>query len=1368
MSIRIKLLLGMFFIVFIPVLFISEASYFNTKQQLEKTLLTALETVTKLKADKIELFFDGMCSDLAIIQNSPNTKHNLFVLNRFIEDRTHPDFLTATDSLNQSLKAFTVAKGFIDVVLLNSAGVVIYTTGNSEKFQNIGHSIQYLSDAFLAQSRSDIVLSRVISDPRPGHSSMMVAAGSLQDDEGHFIGFVLLALDMEEIYTLIQDRTGIGRTGETLIARKDDDQVLFLSPFRHEPKTGYSKQIKVDQKVAIPMQEAIQGRKGSGIALDYRGKEVISAWTYVPRLAWGLVTKIDTDEAFASIAKSRNISTILILLTLALISVFIVWLARSITAPIIALQHGVRFFGEGNLEYRLSINSKDEIGELGQAFNSMADSLAESYRNLEKKVRERTEDLEKSRIAALTSMDAAKEEKSRAEKALASLKESSQTLRELFLALDQSPICVYITDFQGKIKYINPKFIEVTGYSKEEAIGQSPRILTSNQHPDEFFQNLWETITSGNTWQGEISNKRKDAQVYWANTSISPITNEQGEISDFVAIMEDVTEKKQINNDLNLQVKELAKAKSSMLNIMEDLAVANQEAEVATKAKSDFLANMSHEIRTPMNAIIGLSYLTLRTNLTPKQQDYVGKIQSSANALLGVINDVLDFSKIEAGKLNLESVEFQLKDVLNSVSTLITQKAEEKGLEVILSTPQNIPMALVGDPLRLGQVLTNLAVNAVKFTETGEVLISVDAVKERPEKITLRFSVRDTGIGMSEKQVDKLFQAFSQADTSTTRKYGGTGLGLSISKQLVALMGGEMTVQSVEGEGSLFCFTVVLGVQPEQKQEKHLVYPPISGLKTLIADGNKTALKVLQEILESFKLNVTAVSSGEACLAELNQASEEDLPFDLILIDSSMPVLNGFEVFRRVIQDKIPKEKAIFIMIPDYGRGNIRQQDKQIGLPQFLPKPVTPSTLLNTFTRLFSSETGDTTTSETDTGLDLVYLQPLQGARILLVEDNAINQQVAQAILQRVGLLVEIAGNGKEALGMLEENQYDAILMDIQMPVLDGKAATREIRKRELSAISNPPVTDECSPSKAKTPTPIIAMTAHAMTGAREKSLAAGMNDHITKPIEPEELYTCLLRWIKPKSDGQTPAVSIQGSGGIAENKKPADAAPLDFPQSISGIDLEAGLKRMLGNKKLYLKLLRDFQQDSEHFSEQVLAALDNKDMETAQRLVHTLKGVSGNLGMISLQEKALVLESAIMEQPKNLKVQLNNTRDELQAVLEALRRALPAEQDRVPKEADSGESFDVNFLTQKMKELGKLLEQSDMDAEEVFLEIRTALSADYPEQTSQLALLLDSLDFKQALKLLQEIETATDAESLFANALKPYGTVTKTKLGEK
>lgn len=679
-----------------------------------------------------------------------------------------------------------------------------------------------------------------------------------------------------------------------------------------------------------------------------------------------------------------------------------------------------------------------------------------------------------------------------------------------------------------------------------------------------------------------------DGRVVWIHALAYIERDENGKATDMYGVTQDITESKLLESELR---------------------IASEKAEEATRAKSDFLANMSHEIRTPMNAIIGMSHLAMKTELSSKQHNYVSKIQSSAHALLGLINDILDFSKIEAGKLDMEEVDFYLDEVLDSLSTLVTLKAQEKGLEVLFSVDGDVPLSLVGDPLRLGQILTNLSNNAVKFTKQGEIIVSIRLVKKEKDRAELQFSVKDTGIGLTKEQIGKLFKEFSQADSSTTRKYGGTGLGLTISKRLVEMMNGEIWVESEPGKGASFIFTACFKARPDEIRKKLSLSEDLQGMRVLVIDDNESARDILKNALESLSLEVRMASSGSEGITKVEGADEER-PFNLIIMDWQMPEMNGIRTSE--IIKKHPKLKHIpkIIMLTAYGREEVIRQAKDAGLDGFLVKPMNPSLLLETIMEVFrenpAMEMGSITSEASQEEKDFVTIR---GAKILLVEDNEINQEIAYEILEQAGFKIEIANNGKEAVNMVTQSEYDCVLMDCQMPIMDGYEATRAIRKEErFSSL------------------PIVAMTANAMQGDREKCIEAGMNDHVSKPINTNQLYAALLKWIPEDPNRKAVAPSSENSIVIEEGPWPA----------LAGIDIPAGLAIVGGNEKLYRKLLIRFYQDNISTITNIQKALESGNAKLAERLTHTAKGVAANIGAKELAAAAEPLELAIGKNQKD------------------------------------------------------------------------------------------------------------------------------------
>ncbi len=663
--------------------------------------------------------------------------------------------------------------------------------------------------------------------------------------------------------------------------------------------------------------------------------------------------------------------------------------------------------------------------------------------------------------------------------------------------------------------------------------------------------------------------------------------------------------------DLQNQIGELGKARKAMLNILEDLDEARQEADAAAKAKADFLANMSHEIRTPMNAIIGFSGLAIKTDLNRKQRDYIQKIQQSGQHLLGIINDILDFSKIEAGKLSVEHTEFELEKVLDNVSNLISEKTSAKGLELVFHVEKGTPKYLVGDPLRLGQILVNYSNNAVKFTEQGEIVISINVVEETDNDGLFRFAVRDTGIGLTEEQIGKLFQSFQQADTSTSRKYGGTGLGLAISKKLATLMGGDVGVDSDYGKGSTFWFTARLG-KGIAKARQFVPDPDLRGRRILVVDDNEMNRIVLVEMLTGMTFSVKDVASGKAALEEIRLGADAGNPYDVILLDWRMPGMDGIETAKAIRELPISPMPQM-VMVTAYGREEVLKEAALAGLEDVLIKPVSASTMFDTLVHVLGGKRDEQRDQDQQTTPLIENLNTIKGSSILLVEDNEFNQQIACELLAEAGFKVDVAENGRKSIEMLDKRPYDIVLMDMQMPVMDGTTATRELRKDERFK-----------------DLPIVAMTANVMEADIEKCREAGMWDHIGKPIDPDELFGKLLKWVKPRrieATQTTTATPLKET----EKEEPKPAKQDDLPE-IQGLDINLGLKRVMGKKTFYLDMLRKYIDNQGQAPMLIRQSLDEDDYGTAERLAHTAKGVSGNIGATQVQEIAAALEKAIRE----------------------------------------------------------------------------------------------------------------------------------------
>jgi two-component system sensor histidine kinase/response regulator len=904
-------------------------------------------------------------------------------------------------------------------------------------------------------------------------------------------------------------------------------------------------------------------------------------------------------------------------------------------------------------------------------------------------------------------------------------KSTNDQLRKLSLAVEQSPESIVITNRLGEIEYVNNAFLLATGYSRSEIIGVNTRILNSGKTPPETYLALWDALSHGLSWKGLFHNRRKDGSEYVEFAIITPLREPDGSVSHYVAVKEDITNKKQQGEELDhyrkhleelvaertealsaaaahtrliidssaegiLQLDEtgrialvnpaacrmLGYAPTALLGrnvhrsihcppdapasdtpcslgvamrtgqtLREDaetfwradghplsVTVAihpmlkgaavigtvmsfsdntqRQAAEKASEAarvaaerlaltRSEFLANMSHEIRTPINAVLGFAYLCLKLDLQPRERDYLSKIHSASESLLGIVNDILDVSKMEAGKLEMESVPFSLDDVLHRVSSLFNLKARAKGVELVVAAVPEVPERLLGDPLRLGQVLINLMSNALKFTERGEIRLIVELANATADTVSLRFEVRDTGLGMTPEQRAGLFTAFTQADSSTTRKYGGTGLGLVISKQLVEHMQGAIEVESEPGVGSRFKFTARFDIDTGMAVANP-AHSSLTGKKVLVVEDNDVMRSLLARTTRTLGCQVAEADSGEAALTRL-QTGEH---FDLILLDWNLPGKDGLATARGI---RIAGHPMPIILITGGEAELARQQSAEGDIQAFLAKPVTRSTLHDTMVSALGGHAVLPLISATQ------GIKPdLSGVRILLVDDNDFNRQVGRELVGLTGATVDTAVDGAQAVTAAINGGYDLVLMDLQMPVMDGYTAAHILRE---------PWPD----------LPILALTAHAMSEETERVLAAGMNDILTKPILPDALYAMLMRWLPGRTLQNS--VDPEPPGKPGAEVTPASAVPpaaIPVRAVTDVFDHATALSRVNGDHKMLDRFLRLFRKSNAGVVTEIGAALDGGDLATARRLAHAIRGGSGTVGLIELQATAERLETTL------------------------------------------------------------------------------------------------------------------------------------------
>ena len=864
---------------------------------------------------------------------------------------------------------------------------------------------------------------------------------------------------------------------------------------------------------------------------------------------------------------------------------------------------------------------------------------------------------------------------------------------EQILNITGSGIRVIDKDFN--VTLMNESFIKMTGLIQGEVKGKK----CYENFPGPGCGNedciLTRILAGKKRLEIETEKIRTDGSRIPTVLVATPFKNADGDIIGVVENFMDITERKQMEC-------ELLKAK--------------EKAEEATQAKSQFLASMSHEIRTPMNAIIGLSNLLFKTNLDDKQSDYLIKIERSAHALLGIINDILDFSKIEAGMLNIENINFDLEIVMDTVSNLISQKACEKGIEFAIRVDQNVPLCLIGDSLRISQILTNYCSNAIKFTHKGEILVTAEVEEKIQDKLKIRFSVKDTGIGLTEEQKNKLFKSFSQADLSTTRKYGGTGLGLTISKHLAEMMNGNAWVESEYGKGSTFYFSAILGIQKNQKRKDYIPEIDLRGLKVLVCDDNETSRLILKEALVAFSFKPTLTSSGKEAIEEITKSADD--PFDLIIMDWGMPELDGLQTSEIILRNNNIETPTI-IMVSAFGKEEVSEKARKIGIKSFLNKPVTYSMLFDTIMEVFGKESKKKNVRIDSSDRYGDELSKIAGARILLTEDNEINQQVAVELLNGAGFVVEVANNGLESVNMVKKSgdlaEYDLVLMDIQMPVMDGYTATREIRK-----LANHKVL------------PVVAMTADVMMGVREKCQESGMNDYITKPINPDDLFSTLIEWIKP------------GIRQVLSKPAPKEKADDDLEQipDIQGIDTKSGLRRVGNNCKLYRSLLNKFNRDFTNSPQELRSMMAREDWETAQRLAHTVKGVAGNIGAKCIEKSAADLERIFKDRDlKSLAEKLRIFEADLALIVSSINAAFPVDAGLETRK-DIKPKGDLHELLRNLSELKvHAKKRKPRLCKSIITEIKNfSWQEDLTRKIAELDKLISRYKFKDALFIIESV----------------------------
>jgi len=1361
------------------------------------------------------------------------------------------DWLLRVDGLQDDLINLSNNYDYIyDLFLIDTKGNILFTTKNE---QDLGDNLingslsnsKFAKTVYSTIQSGSILFSDIERYQPSGNQLSGFLTAPIIDDNGDIIGVFAMQLLLDRIFERMMHQDDINSSNTHYLVATDG---LLRTPVLHDLQSILKQKINTEQ-FKLWLSEHNTGEQPDDqkeVVFEYvgpSGNQVFGVHqsVMINNVRWVLISEVDSEEVFKTSEEMATTVLIVLLLSIIVITIIVIIQAKRITTPLKKLSQASHNVALGKENQQVDIEVNNEIGQLASEFNNMLNKQKQT----ELQIKQSNEQLQ----GALTEL-------------------SSQQY-----ALDQHAI-VAITDAAGTISFVNEKFCEISGYQHDQLIGENHRILNSGYHSKSFFTEMFQIISAGQVWHGQICNRNQNGELYWVETTITPYKDEHGTVQQYIAIRTDITEQKdfelqqqnwlkvaalklaitnsfshrkvfneQLSEGLShllklpgFKLKEKAclfildKSKQSFEVVIKEGEFATNESsidkelftlceqgihsqgvtidsfcnmtvcaeheahghyvvpltselddsklhynnlegvillfsdknsgladdqvqllsEVATiftnailgnkangllreasevaqqndQLKGEFLASMSHEIRTPMNGVLGMLGLLLNGDLNAAQTHKASLAKSSAESLLSLINDILDFSKVEAGKMELEIIDFNLREMLGELSESMALRAQEKGVEIILDVTAVEYSMVKGDPGRIRQITTNLISNAIKFTENGEIKVTVEMQDKGQGNLLLQCHITDSGIGIPKEKIDNLFEIFTQVDASTTRKYGGTGLGLAICKKLSQLMGGDVTASSELGKGSTFSFTAQL--QSSQQSQRVLPSVDISKLNLLIVDDNSTNLEVLRGQLEHWGANVTEAKDGVQALDICKQylASEQQI-FDVALLDMQMPEMDGAELGKRLRENSQFDDMKLVIMT------SISTQSESkffanLGFDGYFPKPATTSDLFQALSVVVDNKSQLKEATPIVTHDYLASLShgkpsnsPLEfdksSVKILLVEDNKVNQMVATGILEVYGFTADIAEDGEKAITCLnnsdQEYPYQLIFMDCQMPVMDGYQTTKNIRNGMAG-------------ERYKT-IPIIAMTANAMEGDRDKCLQVGMDDYIGKPIEPAILEKKLYQWLAKHVE-----ISALGEPDSTQSAT----------QALIGWDQEAALQRLVNKKSLLIMLINTFIEEIPAKFDQLTYAISNEDKKEVALLAHTIKGAAANLSAIKLahycfelekigkSEQAEVQDYQQLLEP--LKQSYTELFDEFHAYLENDKSVNPQEN-----------SLSIGQAIQFLTTLNSRLAESDyIESEEIAPLIESGFVAAVNEPLKELQQLITLFDLSGAQQLTERV----------------------------